>query len=200
MNKYFCICILAAVIASCRGGHPGVQKTGSSTPADTIVIESIEEDSSDIWQRELQGLVRLYGEAEPEQTTSPMSQWCRVDIDGDSIDEVWIRSADNRYGAFFTVNGEPSLICTESPKLRAKLFTGRIRISEAEGRSGFRYANYVIKNSLLAHTFIKFEVYGEMRECTLDGKKLYYNDCHNFQESLSREELSVLSLEWYPIE
>lgn len=200
MNKYFCICILAAVIASCRGGHPGVQKTGSSTPADTIVIESIEEDSSDIWQRELQGLVRLYEEAEPEQTSSPLREWCRVDIDDDGIDEVLLRSSDKRYGAFFTMEKEPALICTESPQRRAKLYKGRIRTSDAEGRAGFRYTNYIIKDSHLAHTFVKLEVYGELRECTRDGRPISYDESLTYQESLSREELSVLSLEWYPIE
>ena len=77
---------------------------------------------------------------------------------------------------------------------------GRIRVSRVEGGSSLYYANYIISESRLKHTFVKTEVYGALREATLDGRALSQEDCLDFQDSLSKTEHPQKEPEWHTIE
>ena len=193
--------LLLSVLTACN-----TRVIRNDAASEVIAVDSIEQPPT---EEELQQLrfnaivaecVSLYEQAASDSHDAQLTTYCCVDIDDDGIDELWLRSEDKRYGAFFTINGEPSLICTESPSQRAKLYVGRIRTSGAEGRSGFVYANYLIVGSSLAHTFTKLEVYGEVRECHLDGRSLSYNDCFIYQEKLPRNEIPLISLTWQEIQ
>lgn len=153
------------------------------------------------WRNDFEALNALYMAHEPDSMHGALVKWCFIDIDDDGYDEVWLRSDDDRYGAFFAVgSGEPQLICTETERRRPKLYIGRIRIGGADSGQAFVYANYILSGSRLTHTFTKREVYGAFREARLDGRQLSQEECLNFQETLSRKEHPLRRPEWHHVQ
>ncbi len=164
------------------------------------VINADEGNRRPLWHADFEQLQRLYAEASTDTADVVLTKWCWVDIDGDGYDELWLRSSDDRHGAFFTFRDDFKLVCCETPSLRPRLYVGRIRISRVEGGSSLYYANYVISKSQLLHTFEKTEVYGALRQATLDRRPLSQEECMDFQDKLPKTEHPLKTPDWHAIE
>ena len=68
----------------------------------------------------------LYEDAEDDHGWMPLCKWQYVDLDGDGLDEVWMRDKDEEFGAMFSLaDGKVSLIGIETAEAFADEIVGR---------------------------------------------------------------------------
>ena len=95
---------------------------------------------------------------------------------GDFNEELWMRDDDNLHGALFTIEeGKIGLVGVETDKLHLTFLRqtngkGYVRISGSAGGPAVYTQVFELRNSRVERTFTALEVYGELDECTLDGK------------------------------
>jgi hypothetical protein len=103
-----------------------------------------------------------------------------------------MRDADDKHGALFTVKGDDiRLIGVETDKLHASFRqpnkdTGYLQISGSAGGPAVFSQIYEIRKSQLTHRFTALEVYGELDECTFDGKPFAKDRAQAYLQSLPK--------------
>ena len=101
-----------------------------------------------------------------------------------------MRDADDKHGALFTVKGDDiKLIGVETDKLHASFLqshqgTGYLRIAGSAGGPAMFTQIYEIRQSQLVHRFTALEVYGELDECTFDGKPFAKDRAQSYLKAL----------------
>ena len=104
--------------------------------------------------------------------------------------DVRLRDKDDKHGAFFTVKDDHiQLIGVETDKLHPS-FTqvrdgkGWLRISGSAGGPAVFSQIYELKKSQVIHRMTALEVYGELDECTFDGKPFAKDKAADYIKSL----------------
>jgi hypothetical protein len=101
-----------------------------------------------------------------------------------------MRDKDDKHGAFFTVKDDQiQLIGVETDKLHPS-FTqvrggkGWLRIAGSAGGPAVFTQIYELDKSQVVHRMTALEVYGELDECTFDGKPFAKDKAADYMKSL----------------
>ena len=143
----------------------------------------------------------LYENADDDHGWMPLCKWQYVDLDGDGIDEVWMRDKDDEYGAMFSLaDGTVSLIGIETDRFPA--FTreqkdGKGYFCKAGAAGGPSYYTEIItvKDSRVAERFNLLEVYGEVDGAGLNGKDIGAEEARAYTAALP-ESKELVPGEW----
>lgn len=135
------------------------------------------DESRPLWKKDVATLRKLYLDNDPhENKYYKLTKYRWIDIDDDYNEELWMRDADDKHGALFTVKGDDiRLIGVETDRLHASFFqlkkdVGYLRIAGSAGGPAVFTQIYEIRQSQPVHRMTALEVYGELDECTFDGK------------------------------
>ena len=164
----------------------------------------IDEDTP-LWKKDIAQLQKLYLADDPHENKDyKFAKYRYLYIDEDNTEEIWLRDDDDKHGAFFTRhNGEFKLIATENGRLQPTFLYGKngvgyLRISGSAGGPSMYTQIFELKNSQVIHRFTALEIYGEIDECTFDGKPMDKEAGKRYMESLP--EVKNISPWWREIQ
>lgn len=191
MKKVFYFAIMALLLVAC-GSNPKQQDSPTAKP------QQADSPSAEQFAK----MQELYENMDDDHGWQPLCKWQYVDLDGDGVNEVWMRDMAEEYGAFFICDGDfIDVIGAETDRYRA--FT-----REKKGGKGFfckggpaggpSYYTEVItvQDSRVTDRFYLLEVYGEVENATLNGEDIDADKAKAYQESLP-EGKELESGEWY---
>ena len=148
-----------------------------------LVCEKLEcyhqlvDEQTPFWKKDIATCRNLYLKDDPHENKNyKLTKYRWIDIDNDFIEELWMRDADDKHGALFTFKGgDIKLIGVETDRLHASFLqprdgSGFLRIAGSVGGPSVFTQIYEIRQSQLVHRFTALEIYGELNECTFDGK------------------------------
>lgn len=166
---------------------------------------SLIDEQTPLWKKDIALLQKLFvADDSQENKDFTLSKYRYIYLDEDDTEEIWLRDKDDKHGAFFTRhNGEFKLIATENGRLhpsflRSKNGVGYLRISGSAGGPSMYTQIFELKNSQVIHRFTVLEIYGEIDECTFDGKPMDKEAGKQYMESLP--EVNDIALWWREIE
>ena len=157
------------------------------------VYHQLVDESRPLWKKDIATLRKLYLEDDPhENKYYKLTKYRWIDIDDDNNEELWMRDADDKHGALFTIKGDDiQLIGVETDKLHASFLqpregTGYLRIAGSAGGPAIFSQVYEVRKSQLVHRMTALEVAGELDECTFDGKPFPKDRAQSYLQALPR--------------
>ena len=138
---------------------------------------SMIDENTPLWKKDLAEMRKLYLDQDPhENKYYSLTRYRPIDIDDDGIEEFWLRDKDDKHGALFTLkDGKVSLIGVEDARMHVSFRQvrdgkGYLQIGGSAGGPSMFTQIYEIKKSQVVRRFTSMEIYGEIDECTFDGK------------------------------
>ena len=143
----------------------------------------------------------LYEDAEDDHGWMPLCKWQYVDLDGDGINEIWMRDRDEEYGAMFSLaDGTVSLIGIETDRF------GAYTLEQQDGKGYFckggpaggpsYYTEIVtVKDSRVVEQFNQLQVYEDIDGAALNGKEIGQDEARAYMEALP-ESKELVPGEW----
>ena len=183
MKKVFFFVTLALLLAAC-GGNPSRQDKQTTDKA--AALQKADSPSAE----DFAAMQELYEEAEDDHGWKPLCKWQYVDLDGDGINEVWMRDMAGEYGAFFALSdGYPELIGIETERFRPytreiKDGKGYFCKSGAAGGPSYYTEIVALQGSRITDRFYLLEVYGEVENATLNGEDIDADKAKTYREAL----------------
>lgn len=155
------------------------------------VYHQLVDESRPLWKKDIATLRKLYLDNDPHENKNyQLTKYRWIDIDDDFNEELWMRDKDDKHGAFFTVKDDHiQLIGVETDKLHPS-FTqvrdgkGWLCISGSAGGPAVFSQIFELKQSQVIHRMTALEVYGELDECTFDGKPFAKDKAADYIQSL----------------
>jgi hypothetical protein len=155
------------------------------------VYHQMVDESRPLWKKDIATLRKLYLDDDPHENKNyKLTKYRWIDIDDDFNEELWMRDKDDKHGAFFTVKDDRiQLIGVETDKLHPS-FTqvrggkGWLRIAGSAGGPAVFSQIYELEKSQVVHRMTALEVYGELDECTFDGKPFAKDKALDYIQSL----------------
>ena len=131
---------------------------------------SMIDENTPLWKKDLAEMRRLYKAHDPHELKNySLTRYRTIDIDEDGIEEFWLRDKDDKHGGLFTLkDGKVSLIGVEDGRLRDG--KGYVQIGGSAGGPSMYTQIFEIKKSQVVRRFTSLEIYGEIDECSFDGK------------------------------
>ena len=195
MKKVFYLAALSLLLSAC-GGNPKKSAEAASEPVSEESLAPVT-----LSAEEFARMQDLYQETDDDHGWKPLCKWQFVDLDGDGIDEVWMRDAGDEYGAFFTFDGENiDLIGVETDRFPAytrEQQDGKGYFCKGGSAGGPSYYTEIVtlKNSRVVDRFNQLEVYGELENATLNGKEVGEEQAGAFMKALP-ESAELTPGEW----
>lgn len=166
---------------------------------------SMIDEQTPLWKKDIALLQKLFvADDSQENKDFTLSKYRYLWIDNDDTEEIWLRDKDDKHGAFFTrYNGEFKLIATENGRLhptilRSRDGVGYLRISGSAGGPSIYTQVFELKNSQVIHRFTALEIYGEIDECSFDGKPMDKEAGKRYMASLP--EVNDIAIWWNEIQ
>ena len=132
----------------------------------------------------------LYEDAEDDHGWMPLCKWQYVDLDGDGLDEVWMRDKAEEFGAMFSLaDGTVSLIGIETDRF------GAYTLEQKDGKGYFckggpaggpsYYTEIVtVKDSRVVEQFNQLQVYDDIDGAGLNGKEISADEARAYVKAL----------------
>ena len=182
-------------------------RDGKMTRERYEVYHTLVDESAPLWKKDIAEVMKLYVADNPSaHKGAKFAKFRWLDIDTDNNDELWIRSADDKHGAFFNrINGKWGLIATEGADHKVEFrfdysgnnSPGYLMVTSDDGNPSTFTTVYEIRNSKVVHKFTKHEVYGELDGCTLDGKAINIEAGQKWLDALPKD--SNFAIWWQDI-
>lgn len=138
---------------------------------------SMIDENTPLWKKDLAQMRKLYLEYDShENKYYNLTRYRAIDIDDDGIEEFWLRDKDDKHGALFTLkDGKVNLIGVENERMKPSFRQvrdgkGYVLIGGSAGGPSYYTEVFEIKNSQVVRCFKSLEIYGEIDECSFDGK------------------------------
>ena len=180
---FFLAALIAALTLAACGGNSGKQNNQTAQ-------ESLSKADFDAMQE-------IYDDSEEDHGWKPLCKWQYVDLDGDGINEVWMRDMAEEYGAFFAVNDDYlALIGIESERFQAytrEIKDGKGYFCKSGSAGGPSYYTEIIalQDSHIVERFNQLQVYEDV-EAELNGRALSQAEIEAYREALPEgKELEV---------
>ena len=179
MKKVFYFATLALLLSAC-GGNPKQQNNLTAKPqqADTPSAE------------QFAAMQALYDDAEDDHGWMPLCKWQYVDLDGDGLNEVWMRDKAEEYGAMFSLaDGKVSLIGIETDRFGAYTLEqqdGKGYFCKGGPAGGPSYYTEIItlKDSRVVERFNQLQVYDDIDGAGLNGKDISQDEARAYTKAL----------------
>lgn len=153
-------------------------RDGKLTRQQYAVYHSLIDETFPIWNKDIAEMKRLYVAEDPHENKNvKLTKWSRVYIDHDG-EQVWISDKDEENGAFFSrEDGKFKLITTVRANLKPSFPESKggnhyLMVSGSAGGPAYYTEVFKLKNGKVIEKFTAMEVYGELDECTLNGKTI----------------------------
>ena len=191
MKKALYFATMALLLAAC-GGNPNQQNNQTADKA--AAPQQADSPSAEQFAK----MQELYENMDDDHGWEPLCKWQYVDLDGDGVNEVWMRDMAEEYGAFFICDGDfIDVIGAETDRYQA--FTrekkdGKGYFCKGGPAGGPSYYTEVItlKDSRVTDRFYLLEVYGEVENATLNGEDIDADKAKTYREALPEgKELEV---------
>jgi hypothetical protein len=136
------------------------------------------DEQTPLWKKDIAQLRKLYLTDSNARKEHPLTKYRFLDIDGDDIEEIWMRDKDDNIGALFTFKDrKPQLIAVETEKMKAMFYQpvnkkGYVKIAGPAGGPSYATELYAIKGSQVVERFAMMELEGEITDAELNGKTL----------------------------
>jgi hypothetical protein len=120
---------------------------------------------------------KLYLDNDPHaHKYNELTKWAHCYIDYDN-EWIWLRDKDDKNGAFFIrKDGKFRLVDVENahqmPTACQKDGVCYLKFSGAAGGPAFQHIIYAFQNGKQLWKLFALEIYGELDECTLNGKEI----------------------------
>ena len=190
MKKVFFFATLALLLAAC-GGNPNQQNKQTTDKA--AVLQKADSPSAE----QFAAMQEIYDDAEDDHGWKPLCKWQYVDLDGDGINEVWMRDMAEEYGAFFALSdGYPELIGIETERFQPytrEIKDGKGYFCKSGSAGGPSYYTEIIalQDSHIVERFNQLQVYEDV-EAELNGEELSQEEIEAYREALPEgKELEV---------
>lgn len=181
---------LALVLAAC-GGNPNQQD--KQTTDEAAAIQKPTSPSAE----DFAAMQELYEDAEDDHGWKPLCKWQYVDLDGDGVNEVWMRDMAGEYGAFFALNDDYlELIGIETERFQPytrEIKDGKGYFCKSGSAGGPSYYTEIIalQDSRIVERFNQLQVYEDV-EAELNGRELNQEEIEAYREALPEgKELEV---------
>ena len=182
-------------------------REGKMTRERYEVYHVMVDENAPLWKKDIAEVMKLYVADNPSaHKGAKFAKFRWLDIDTDNNDELWIRSADDKHGAFFNrINGKWGLIASEGADHKVEFrfdysgnnSPGYLMVTSDDGNPSTFTTVYEIRNSKVVHKFTKHEVYGELDGCTLDGKAINIEAGQKWLDALPKD--SNFAIWWQDI-
>lgn len=195
MKKVSFLAILALLLSACGGNTRTAGQTAVQTetqPAGQSAAISAEQFAE---------MQELYEDSEDDHGWEPLCKWQYVDLDGDGINEIWMRDAAEEYGAFFSlVDGTVSLIGVETERFQAytrepKDGKGYFCKGGSAGGPSYYTEIVAVKDSRVVERFNQLQVYEDIEEASLNGESIGQDAARAYMEALP-ESADLIPGEW----
>lgn len=102
----------------------------------------------------------IYEEGDLDDIHYPLTKYAFIDIDGDGVDEVWVRTENDEDGAIFCFDdeGEPVLVITECEGKRPSFGKGWVGVGFPAGGPSYYNHYAIVKDSHLEYEFTDFQI------------------------------------------
>ena len=157
------------------------------------VYHQLIDEQRPLWKKDIATCQRLYLENDPhENKYYKLTKYRWIDIDDDYNEELWMRDKDDKHGALFTIKGDDiQLIGVETDRLHASFLqprdgSGCLRISGSAGGPSIFLQIYEVRQSQVVHHMTALQVYGELDECTFDGKPFDKDRAQSYLQALPK--------------
>lgn len=102
----------------------------------------------------------IYEEGDLDDIHYPLTKYAFIDIDGDGVDEVWVRTENDEDGAIFCFDdeGEPVLVITECEGKRPSFGKGWVGVGFPAGGPSYYNHYAILKDSHLEYEFTDFQI------------------------------------------
>lgn len=129
----------------------------------------------------------LYEEGDLDDIHYPLTKYAFIDIDGDGVDEVWVRTENDEDGAIFLFDDEeePQLIIAESEGKRLSVAKGWVGNGYPAGGPSYINHYVVLKDSRVEYDFTDFQVY-ENHEYYLHDTEITEAEAKKIKDEIKR--------------
>ena len=129
-----------------------------------------------MWNRDLVLMDSLYHDDERSEADVRLTKWAYCYMDDDN-EWIWLRDNEGQNGAFFLRNrGKLTLIGVENHTYRPSACHDKgktyLMLDGPAGGPGWVREIHIIEGGVETGVFCSLEAYGEIDECSLNGKDL----------------------------
>lgn len=130
-----------------------------------------------VWKKDFEMMKKLYLDNDPHaHKYNELTKWTHCYIDYDN-EWIWLRDKDDKNGAFFIrKDGKFCLVDVENahqmPTSCQKDGICYLKFSGSAGGPAFQHIIYAFQNGKQLWKLFALEIYGELDECTLNGKNI----------------------------
>ena len=179
MKKIVILIAALAALSAC-GGNPNKQNDQAAQA----------QQPTEPTAEQFAKMQELYEDSDDDHGWKPLCKWQYVDLDGDGINEVWMRDKAEEYGAFFICDGDYiDVIGVETDRFQAytreqKDGKGYFCKGGPAGGPSYYTETVTVKGSRVTDRFNLLEVYGEVDGASLNGEEIDAAKARAYQESL----------------
>ena len=166
-------------------GAPESYCTGMLFPREDKLVEleyecyhSMVDEEIPVWKKDIAEMKKLYLADDPHaHKYVELTKWAHCYIDYSDNEWIWLRDKDDKNGAFFIrKDGKFTLIEVENvhqqPSKCEKDGISYLKFSGSAGGPSMQHIIYAFQNGKKLWTLFALEIYGELSECTLNGKEI----------------------------
>ena len=204
---YACMLTLSLCgLVGCNGMSKSSGSDADSIVADSQVSTLIEDETKEAQsdaptldvEKYWAQFQEMYQEGDLDDIHETLTKYAFIDIDGDGIQEVWLRSENDEDGAIFCFDDEeePVLIITETEGKRPSVGKGWVGVGFPAGGPSYFNHYVIIKDSRKAIEFTDFQV-EENHEYYVGDTEITEAEAKKIKEDIKGEGYLPNNLEWH---
>ncbi|MBQ9677079.1 MAG: hypothetical protein IJV44_02975 [Prevotella sp.] len=133
------------------------------------------DEQTPLWKKDIAQMQKLFQNS-LKGNKNPLTKYQFLYLDDDNVEEIWMRTEDNRRGAVFTFKDrKPQLIATEDEKSTLTFISekgkGCVKVTHEEGNFTSMKL-FILKGSQVVERFALQDLDGEITDAELNGKTL----------------------------
>ena len=155
-------------------------RDGKMEKQEYTTYHSLVDEQIPIWKKDLALMDSLYHADEMSEKDVELTKWAHCYFDWNN-EWIWLRDKDDKYGAFFIrKDGKIRLMAIENPTLRPscceKDGISYLKLAGPAGGPSWQQEIHAFKDGKRIEVFNCLEIYGEIDECSLNGKPMTRED------------------------
>jgi hypothetical protein len=165
-------------------------KDGTLNRQEYAVYHTLVDENLPVWKKDIAEMKRLYVAEDPyENENVVLTKWAHVFIDWDG-EQIWISDEAEENGAFFSrEDGELKLISTVRANLKPSFPESQngnnyLILSGPAGGPSYYIEVFKLQGGKVVERFNALEIYGEIDECSLNGKTISAEEGKAYLEAI----------------